>query len=117
MSRSSVFILSALLAGAVLAGNAHANEGVTVSNGTQLGTPVQNAAGRTVKVDASTKYINAGHFETLTIQDEKGQSFTWQFDTFYAPANFPLKRIAPAGFQSGNIRVYVEHPRRHMAIE
>ena len=66
-----------------------------------LGASTQSVMGRTVKIDASTKNVNAQHFETLTIQNQKGQSFTWQFDTLTAPMSFPLKRIAPAGYEAG----------------
>ena len=111
MARTSTPILAALLAGVILAGHADAFDRPASLHGSQLGTPVPATAGRIVRIDGATKYINVVHFEILTIRDEKGQSFTWQFDTFYPQAHFPLKRIAPAGFQSGNAWIYVERRR------
>ena len=108
MARISTLVLSALLAGSILAGHVDAFDQRTPSHGAQLGTPVSAVAGRTVEINGSTKYINVEHFEILTMKDEKGQTFTWQFDTFYSQAHFPLRRIAPAGFQSGHAWIYVE---------
>lgn len=108
MARTSTLVLSALIAGGIFAGHADAFDRAASLHGSQLGTPVPAAAGRTVQINGSTKYINVEHFEILTMRDEKGQTFTWQFDTFYPRAHFPLKRIAPAGFHSGNAWTYVE---------
>lgn len=76
----------------------------------QLGTPAQGEAHRTVKINASTKYVNAAHREILIIENHKGQSFAWQFDTLAAPTGFPLRRIAPPEFELGNTWVYIHHP-------
>lgn len=111
MARTSTPVLAALLAGVILASHADAFDRRASFPGAQLGTPVETSAGRIVRINGSTRYINVEHFEILTIRDEKGQSFTWQFDTFYPQAHFPLKRIAPAGFQSGNVWIYVERRR------
>jgi hypothetical protein len=113
MSRKVSVLLSAVVfAVSTLAANAYAaDHSATVKSGI-LGTPMQGAAARTVKIDASTKYVNAEHFETVTIQNQKGQSFTWQFDTL-GEMNFPLKRIAPAGFDAGDTWIYVNHPASH----
>lgn len=78
-----------------------------------LGTPsLAQAAQRTVKIDASTKYINAAHYEVLHIVNDKGQSFVWKFDTL-GEVGFPIKVIAPRGFEAGETRVYVTHPLSH----
>jgi len=68
---------------------------------------------KTVKINASTKYFNAEHFETLKIENDKGQSFVWKFDTV-GEVVFRLKTIAPAGFAAGETRVYVRHPTTHI---
>ncbi len=73
----------------------------------------QTAAERTVRTDASTKYVNVAHLETVAIQNDKGQSFVWTFDT-YGDTQFPLKAIAPAGFESGTVIVSVRHPPEHL---
>jgi hypothetical protein len=83
----------------------------------QLGTPVHTRAGRTVRIDLSTKYVNAMHLEFLTIENHRGQSFAWHFDTLTAPTGFPLRRIAPVGFEAGNTWVYIDHPTRHTATD
>ena len=68
---------------------------------------------KTVKINASTKYVNAEHFETLKIENDKGQSFVWKFDTV-GEVVFRLKTIAPAGFEAGEATVYVRHPTEHI---
>ena len=80
-----------------------------VTHNAQLGTPLAAKTGRVVKISPATKYINAEHFEILTIENDKGQSFTWQFDTLIAPTGFSLRRIAPPGFQAGHALVYINH--------
>ena len=65
-----------------------------------------------VKINASTKYVNAEHLQTLKIENDKGQSFTWKADT--GGVVFPLKAIAPAGFEAGGTTVYVSHPTEHI---
>ncbi len=80
-----------------------------------LGSPSQaSAAERTVRIDASTKYVNAEHFGTVKIENEKGQSFVWKFDTL-GEVGFPLSVIAPKGFAAGETRVYVRHPAAHLS--
>ena len=78
-----------------------------------LGTPSQAmSAQKTVKINASTQYIDAEHFSTLKIENDKGQSFVWTFDTL-GPVGFPLKVIAPKDFAAGETRVYIRHPDAH----
>ena len=63
-----------------------------------LGSPSQaTAAERTVRINAETKYVNAEHFGTLKIENDKGQSFVWRFDSL-GEYGFPLSVIAPRGF-------------------
>ena len=69
---------------------------------------------KTVKINASTKYVNAEHLGVLVIKNDKGQSFTWKADTF-VEADIPLKAIAPAGFAAGETRVHVHHPLDHIS--
>ena len=79
-----------------------------------LGSPFQaTAAESTVRITASTKYVNAEHFGTLKIENDKGQSFVWKFDTL-GEVGFPLSVIVPKGFAAGETRVYVRHPTTHI---
>lgn len=65
-----------------------------------------------VKINAATKYVNAEHLSKVKIVNDKGQSFTWMFDA--GDVVFPLKAIAPAGFEAGDTTVYVRHPTTHL---
>ena len=106
MSRKTMLILAAVLGGMLLTAAVYANDDLRDT----LGTPVRDNAGRTVKIDASTKFIRVEHLETLTIRNQRGQSFGWQFDTFYVPTGFPLTSITPSGFEAGDTWVYVRPP-------
>lgn len=110
MDGKGTLVLAALLAGAVLAAAAGAQADHDIA--AHFGTPVPGTAARVVKIDAATTFIKAGHLETLTIQDRKGHSFAWRFDTLHAPTGFPLKSIAPAEFEAGDTWVYVG-PKAH----
>ena len=74
----------------------------------QLGT----SPGRTLIMKATTRGINAMHLETVKIENDRGQSFVWFFDT-YGSIAFPLKVIAPKAFDAGDTWVYVNHPYDH----
>ena len=75
-----------------------------------LGTLSQNMAEqRTILVRGSTKYINVNRDETVKIENQKGQSFVWKFDTL-GEKNFPLHIIAPRDFESLQTRVFVSNP-------
>ena len=79
-----------------------------------LGSPSQvTTAERTVRIDASTQYVNAEHFGTLKFENDRGQSFVWRFDSI-GEQNFPLSVIAPKGFAAGETRVYIRHPTAHI---
>ena len=56
--------------------------------------------------------MNAEHFATLKIENDKGQSFVWKFDT-WGELGFPLSVIAPKDFAAGATRVYIRHPAAH----
>lgn len=75
-----------------------------------LGTLSQNsAAQRSVLVGSSTKYINVNRDEVVKIENGKGQSFVWRFDTL-GEQNFPLHIIAPRDFSSPQTEVFVSNP-------
>jgi hypothetical protein len=103
MGGKGTLVLAALFGGAVFASGAHAGHEIS----RHFGTPASEAAARIVKIDAQTDFIKAGHLETLTIQNGKGQSFAWRFETLHVPTGFPLKSIAPPDFDAGDTWVYV----------
>lgn len=103
MDGKGTLVLAALLGGAVIAARAHAYDELSG----HFGTPAPGTTARVVKIDAATKFIRAGHLETLTIRNGKGQAFAWRFDTLHAPTGFPLKSIAPPDFEAGDTWVYV----------
>ena len=80
-----------------------------------FGTQVQSLPEATVKIGSATKGIYVDHFATARIENDKGQSFTWRFDSTMAMSSFPLKAIAPSGFDAGNTLVNVNHPASHYA--
>lgn len=84
----------------------------------KLGERSQPAAvDKTVRVGASTQYVNVSHDEAVRFIDDKGQSFTWQFGTLWGDTEIPLKTIAPAEFHAGNTAVYVSHPLSHRSSD
>ena len=101
-------VLAALFGSVVFAAALSANDSV---NG-HLGAPVSEATARAVEIDESTSLIKVNHFEAVTIENRKGQRFTWRFDTMYCPTGFPLKSIAPPDFDAGDAWVYVR-PQPH----
>ena len=83
-----------------------------------LGTASQaTVAERTVKITASTQYVSVEHFGTVKIENDKGQSFTWKFDTL-GEVGFPLSVIAPKGFAAGetSLRPHPTAPGQLIAI-
>lgn len=94
--------------GAVAAAADHAfGEGAGIAH--RYGAPAANGGGRTVTIHPSTKYVNVHYREVVTIQNDKGQRFAWQFATQMAPTGFALRQIAPPGFESGITWVYVDN--------
>lgn len=80
-----------------------------------FGTQAKSTPDTTVKISGTTKYITVNHLATVKIENDKGQSFVWQFDTAMAASAFPLKTIAPSSFDAGNTLVSVTHPALHVA--
>lgn len=111
MVRTSVYTLCAALTLAAV-GSATAADYATAAKRGDLGSPSRASPERTAKLTGQ-KYVDVQHFETVRFMNEKGQSFTWKFDTLME-IGFPLKVIAPAGFEAGETRVYVRHPEAHL---
>lgn len=80
-----------------------------------FGTPGQGRPDTTIKIGNTTGTIDVDHFATARIENDKGQNFTWRFDSSMSMTVFPLKTIAPSGFDAGNVLVSVVHPSDHTA--
>ncbi len=104
-------LLSALMG--IGAGAAGAVEYSTLVKEGYFGTPVQSRPDATLKISSTTGTIYVDHFATSKIENDKGQSFVWRFDSDMAMSAFPLKIIAPSGFDAGNTYVNVIHPTSH----
>jgi hypothetical protein len=63
-------------------------------------------AGRTIDVTDAIKWVNVKHGEVIRFVSN-GQEFTWSFDGVSQPRPFDLAQIAPAGFASQRVTVYV----------
>lgn len=65
-------------------------------------------AEREVRLSSSTKFVNVNHWESVRFVKE-GRAFEWKFDSFSGTDSFPLSRIAPPGWDVGQVQVYVLH--------
>jgi len=81
-----------------------------------FGSQVQSRPDATLKISSTTGTIYVDHFATSKIENDKGQSFVWRFDSDMAMSAFPLKTIAPSGFDAGNTYVNVIHPTSHTGL-
>jgi hypothetical protein len=62
--------------------------------------------GRAVAIDANTRYVNVTNGDTVRF-DVGGKAFTYTFDTYDNVNEVDLAKIAPAGVNVPNVRVYV----------
>jgi hypothetical protein len=97
-----------LLAGAVFASSgAHA---VNLNHGADYyGTLDTGAAanqGRTVKIDANTRYVNVTDGDTVRFVSG-GKSFTFTFNAWNNVDSVDLAALAPAGVSVPKVRVYI----------
>ena len=104
-------LLSALM-GVGVAGAA--DQSWLVSKGF-FGSEGQSKPDVTIKVSSTGVDVYVDHFATAKIENDKGQSFIWRFDSAIEMSRFPVKTIAPAGFDAGNTQVVVIHPTEHLA--
>jgi len=85
---------------------AFAHDGVSQAN-PALGNAAQAAAAtQTVAIKSGTKSVNVNQGDVVTFE-VAGQAFTWQFDTLRSSTSFDLAEIAPHGFDTQGVRVYV----------
>ncbi len=108
-------LASILLATLVGTGAANATDHSQHLKSGLFGSPSQGKSEVTLKISGTTKFISIPHFATAKIENGKGQSFVWQFDGPMAGTSFPLKEIAPSGFDAGITYVNVTHPQSHLA--
>jgi hypothetical protein len=76
-----------------------------------LGDPAPPAAaGRTVVITPNVDYVNvtSGDIVKFVVGTK---SFTWDFDTENALADFDLNRVAPAGMLDHTVKVYIAPDR------
>ena len=129
LKRNLAMLIASGLLGAQFA-LAAAGQGIFPSSAPESGAPLlpatikyfeqqaarTQAADRTVKVDASTNYINVEHEALVKIENAKGQSFVWKADTL-GEANLPLQQVAPRDFAAGQTRIFVSHPYAHLRTD
>lgn len=108
--KSSALFLSILSIAAAPAIAVDQQDFQTLMKRGDLGTLSQPAAAqRSLKIKSSQRYLNVERNETVNLEDGGGQSFTWRFDTL-GERSFPLQVIAPKGFNTGQVLVYVGNP-------
>lgn len=66
-----------------------------------------DTAEREVRLVAGTKFVNVNHWESVRFVKD-GRAFGWKFDSVTTDS-FALSRIAPAGWDVEQVRVYVLH--------
>jgi hypothetical protein len=101
-------VLPLLLAGAAL-GASSAQAIPRTHNADYYGTPdvgTRPGAGRTIAVDARTRFINVTDGETVRFE-VGGQRFTFTFDAWNSVNSVELSAIAPAGVTVPPVRVYI----------
>jgi hypothetical protein len=64
------------------------------------------SAGRTIKIDEHTRYVNVSDGDTVRFE-VGGQSFTFTFDAWNSVNSLELSAIAPAGVTVPMVRIYV----------
>jgi len=67
-----------------------------------------SAAGRIVKIDANTNYVNVTEGETVQFVADNGQSAAWTFNNPFR-SQVKLQEILPAGSLDHPVMAYV-HP-------
>ncbi|RXZ36862.1 hypothetical protein D9O50_10440 [Oxalobacteraceae bacterium CAVE-383] len=88
-----------------------------LASGAQAAAPAGTAAGygnsvaadtygRQITISPQTKWVNVTDGETVKF-DVNGKTFAWNVDTFSNDTVFDLAKIAPAGIEVNNVRVYV----------
>jgi len=77
------------------------------------GSQGQGKPDATVRISGTTRAFSVAHLATVKIENDKGQSFVWRFDSDMAASAIPLKTIAPSGFDAGDTWVTVAHPGEH----
>ena len=103
LNRATALLLSLGFATAMSAAHAAGPTGSAADYGSVA---INAAAERDISIDAGTKWINVTNGETVRIS-AGGQSFVYHVDTYPNTTSFALSKIAPAGVQVGDVKVYV----------
>jgi len=100
---AAIALLTTLFAGA--AGSASAL-GLTHTSA-DFGAPAAaQTATHTILIQADTKYVRVENGDTVQF-DVNGKTFTFAFNTLTGETSFELSRIAPAGMDVPQVRVFV----------
>ena len=70
-------------------------------------------ADRTITITDETKWVNVTRYEVVRFVSN-GREFAWYFDGVAQPRPFDLAQIAPAGFVSHSVTVYVSLSERDL---
>lgn len=108
-----ILAASAAFVSSAMAGDAVRHNREAASQGDFAG---QASAARPINLDAGAHSVTVSAGETVRFT-RGGRQFTYRFDgQGGAPFEVPLSRIAPAGFDSGDVRVYVNPDARDLPI-
>lgn len=66
----------------------------------------ESSAQKHIDISQGKRAVNVVDGQTVEFT-KNGQSFTWHFDTLANAPELSLSAIAPAGFDSGSVKVYV----------
>jgi hypothetical protein len=79
------------------------------ANASLFGDPAPaSTAGRIIKIDANTRYVNVAEGETVQFVAANGQSATWTFNSPFR-RQVKLQEIMPTGSLDHSVMAYV-HP-------
>lgn len=108
-----VLAVSAAFASSGFAADAVRHSGDAASSGASAW---RAPAVRLVNLDAGARAVAVRAGETVNFS-RSGRQFTYRFDDRgAAPFEVPLSRIAPEGFDGGDVRVYVNPDPRQLPI-
>ena len=105
LKRLTPLLAFAAVSSAMLAFSAHAAgpTGTAADYGTSV---AASTDARQITISPQTKWVNVTDGETVKF-DVNGKTFAWNVNTFSNDSEFDLAKIAPAGTQVNDVRVYV----------
>jgi hypothetical protein len=105
IKRITTLLAFAAVSSAMLVSSAHAasTQGAAADYGTSADA---STYARQITISPQTKSVNVTDGETVKF-DVNGKTFAWNVNTFSNDTEFDLAKIAPAGTQVNDVRVYV----------